>query len=973
MTAALFERMRPCGPVVDLAAGDRARERLWEAASESGWVDLLTAAWPALVPVFAASPYLFGLARRRPDQLRECLAGAPEDRLADLLSRTSALAGGAEEVRTPLRRLKAELHLLTALCDLGGVWDLDAVTGALSDFADASIQAALRAVAHDLRARGRLTSAPDDPAGPVPGLFGLAMGKHGARELNYSSDIDISLFFDPDRLGPALGDGVELQSFVDRLAPALSQLMQERTAEGYVFRVDLRLRPDPSSTPPVVATPMALAYYESVGQNWERAAFIKARVACGDETVGQEFLDALVPFVWRRSLDYQAVLDIQSIKRQIHAHRTGGGMVAMGANLKLGRGGIREIEFYAQTQQLILGGRDRSLRSPRTEDALAALVAADHVPPHVADELRAGYRRLRALEHRVQMLDDEQTHILPADGPRRAAVAALSGEGDLTVFDAAVEALLIGVNRRYGELFEGEEDLSSSYGSLVFTGVDNDPETLATLGRMGFSDPAPVSDTIRGWHHGRIAATRSARGRELFTRLAPRLLEAAARTGAPDAAFNRFAVFFAGLNSGVQVQALFLNQPELFEMIVGVMAFAPRLARTLGRYPAALDSMLDARFHAQLGPSTGLFDQMEAEAGAAGDFEGAMNAVRRLHREQQFRIGIQTLSGRVGPEAAGRAFTNLADAVIRTLARAALKETERLGGRLPGAQAVIALGKAGSGEMTAGSDLDLMTVYEAAPDAMSDVRGWAADVFNARFTQRLISALSAHTAEGGLYEVDMRLRPSGSKGPVSVRLSAFDDYYAEEADTWEFMVLTRARVAWASDPDFGARAAAAIERALRRPRPSADVAHDVRAMRDLMRRERRPSGFWDLKLSSGGLVDAEFVGQLRQLSAAAEGRPLTPRTLEQLAGDPELAEAWRMQQRISQLFACAFDERPAPEDEPAPFRARLAKAMDEPDFESLVARLTAVRDAARAAFETALPPVEAPTERSGDGEPPDQR
>ena len=967
MSAPLAQRLQPCGPVMDAQAEARAHERLSEAAMAGGWGDHLAAAWPALGPVFAASPYLFGLARRRPEQLRDILAEPPEARLAAILSATAATQGGADEVKTPLRRLKAELHLLTALCDLGGVWDLDQVTAALSAFADASVQAALSAVAQDLRARGRLISTPEDAAGPVPGLFGLAMGKHGARELNYSSDIDISLFYDPDRLAPALAEGVEMQGFVDRLAQSLSQVMQERTAEGYVFRIDLRLRPDPSSTPPVVATPMALAYYESVGQNWERAAFIKARAVCGDFAAGGEFLEALVPFVWRRSLDYQAVLDIQSIKRQIHAHKTGVGMTAMGANLKLGRGGIREIEFYAQTQQLILGGRDRTLRSPRTEDALAAMVAADHVPPHVADELAAGYRRLRALEHRVQMLDDEQTHTLPADGARRMAVAALSGEGDLKAFDDSVQALLIGVNRRYGELFEGEEDLSSSWGSLVFTGVENDPETLETLKRMGFIDPAPVSDTIRNWHHGRIPATRTARGRELFTRLAPKLLEAVARTGAPDAAFSRFATFFAGMNSGVQVQALFLNQPDLFELVVGVMAFAPRLARTLGRYPTALDSMLDARFHAELGPSTGLFDQMAQEAAEAGDFEGAMNAVRRLHREQQFRIGIQTLSGRVGPETAGRAFTNLADAVMRVLADAALTETVRQGGALPGASAVIALGKAGSGEMTAGSDLDLMTVYEAPGDAMSSIKGWSADVFNIRFTQRLIAALSVHTAEGGLYEVDMRLRPSGAKGPVSVRLSAFEDYYASEADTWELMALTRARVAWASDPQFADRVGAAVEQALRRPRPTADVAHDVRAMRDLMRRERRPSGFWDLKLASGGLVDAEFVGQFRQLTAAIEGRPLTPRTLEQLVEDPGLAEAWRLQQQIGQLFACAFDERPTPEDEPAPFRARLAQAMGAPDFEALVERLTKTREAARGAFEAALPPDDDKVERSSDG------
>ncbi len=958
MSEGLTRRLTPCGPVVDDEAAARALERLTGPAEEGGWAATLDAAWPALAPVFAASPYLVGLARRWPDQLRASLEQAPDDRLAAVLAATEALDGGADEVRAPLRRLKGQLHLLTALADLGGVWDLDQVTSALSRFADASVRAALRAVAHDQRERGKLLSAVDDPRGPVPGLFGLAMGKHGAFELNYSSDIDVSLFWEPDALIPSLDDSVEPQRFVDRLAHALATLMQERTGDGYVFRFDLRLRPDPSSTPPVVAAPTALAYYESVGQNWERAAFIKARPVLGDIEAGRAFLKALRPFIWRRSLDFPAILDIQSIKRQIHVHKTGEGLDAAGANLKLGRGGIREIEFFAQTQQLILGGRDPGLRMPRTVAALAALRDAGHVGAEACAELTAAYIELRGLEHRVQMIDDEQTHNLPVEPAGRARVAALAGDADLAVFDARVEALLVGVNRRYGELFEGGEELSSPYGSLVFTGVENDPETLETLARMGFSEPGGVADSIRSWHHGRIPATRSARGRELFTRLAPRLLTALADTGAADAAFRRFAVFFSGLSGGVQVQALFLAQPKLFDLVVGVMAFAPRLARTLGRYPAALDSMLDARFARGIEEDTGVAEQVSAETASAPDFETAMNVVRRAHREQMFRIGVQTLSGRAGPEAAGRAHTTLADACLGALAPAAMAETIRQGGALPGGfVAVVALGKAGSREMTATSDLDLMTVYDAPPEVVSDGKGWAAGVFYSRFTQRLIAALSAHTAEGGLYEVDMRLRPGAAKGPVSLRLAAVQDYYAEEADTWEFMALTRARVVWTDDPAFGARAEAALETILRRPRPGVDVAADARRMRDLMARERPGQGDWDLKLAPGGQVDAEFVAQVRQLRRAAAGEALTVSTLEALADDPPLAEAWRLQQALSQVLGAAFDDRPNPEDEPDGFQARLAQAAGFDSFEALKARLAATRKAARAAFEALLPPV----------------
>ncbi|WP_439472626.1 bifunctional [glutamine synthetase] adenylyltransferase/[glutamine synthetase]-adenylyl-L-tyrosine phosphorylase [Brevundimonas sp.] len=950
--------LRACGPVLDAAAAARAHERLSEAAAEGGWTEAFDAAWPVLEPVFAASPYLFGLARRWPLMLRELLEQGPDARLADVLARTVALTGGADDVRAPLRRLKGELHLLTALADLGGVWDLDQVTGALSRFADASARAALTAVAHDQRERGKLISPPDSKRGPVPGLFGLAMGKHGADELNYSSDIDISLFWSPEVLTDALAEGVEPQRFLDRLAHAFSTLMQERTGDGYVFRVDLRLRPDPSSTPPVVSTPFALTYYEGVGQNWERAAFIKARAMLGDIREGKAFLKALTPFIWRRSLDYPAILDIQSIKRQIHVHKTGEGLEAAGANLKLGRGGIREIEFFAQTQQLILGGRDPRLRIPRTVDALAALRDAGHVDAEVCAELTAAYIELRGLEHRVQMLDDEQTHSLPTDPERRAAVGALAGQADLAAFDAGVEILLVGVNGRYGELFEGGEELSSPYGSLVFTGVENDPETLETLARMGFSEPATVADTIRSWHHGRIPATRTERGRELFTRLAPRLLTALADTQAADDAFRRFAVFFSGLSAGVQVQALFLAQPKLFELVVGVMAFAPRLARTLGRYPAALDSMLDARFARDLEEDSGIAEQMVADAEAAPDFEGAMNAVRRIHRDQMFRVGLQILTGRAGPEAAGRALTTLADAVMAALAPVALAEAARQGGELSGGRvAVVALGKAGSREMRVSSDLDLITLYEAPAEAVSSGKGWAAGVFYSRFTQRLIAALSAHTAEGGLYEVDMRLRPGAAKGPVSLRLSALEDYYAAEADTWEFMALTRARVVWADDAAFGETVTTALEAILRRPRPGVNVAADARRMRDLMARERPGKGAWDLKLAPGGQVDAEFVAQVGQLHAAAIGEPLTVSTLEALIHDPELAEAWRLQQALGQVLAAAFDDPGDPSQEPEGFRRRLAEAAGSPDFEALTARLAEVRTAARAAFEKALPPV----------------
>ncbi|MGH7024347.1 MAG: bifunctional [glutamine synthetase] adenylyltransferase/[glutamine synthetase]-adenylyl-L-tyrosine phosphorylase, partial [Caulobacteraceae bacterium] len=685
--------------------------------------------------------------------------------------------------------------------------------------------------------------------GPVPGFFIIAMGKHGAFELNYSSDIDLMVFHEPAAL-PVAADA-EPGSIAIRLTERLAGLLQARTTEGYVFRVDLRLRPDPSSTPLAVPVPWAFGYYESVGQNWERAALIKARAVAGDIPRGEAFLADLAPFIWRRNLDFAAIADIHSIKRQIHAYKVDERLTAAGADLKLGRGGIREIEFFVQTQQLILGGRHPGLRSPRTLDALAALADARQVSAAAAGDLAAAYQRLRAWEHRVQMIGDEQTHRLPESDPDRRRVAALAGFDTLRAFDTAIERTLRAVNKHYGALFAGEEPLSSRHGSLIFTGVDDDPETLATLARMGFAHPAQVSGAIRAWHHGRIGPTRTERGRELLTRLAPRLLEAAAATGAPEAAFTRFSDFFSRLTSGVQVQSLFLAQPALLALVVRIMAFAPRFAATLARHPAALDALLDPGFFGPIEAPAGLAERL---AGAA-DFEGAMDLARRARREHAFRIAVQVLEGTASAQAAGAAFTDLADALIAGLSTAALAEVERAFGTMDGEVAVIALGKCGSREMTAQSDLDLMTLYRPdSPDAVSASAGLSADTFFARFTQRLVAALSVYTAEGGLYEVDLQLRPSGTKGPVAVSLAAFEGYYAGEAETWELLALTRARLVWSTSDDFARSAAAAIETALRRPRDALATARDVREMRALMAAERPPDSFLDMKLSDGGLV-----------------------------------------------------------------------------------------------------------------------
>jgi [glutamine synthetase] adenylyltransferase / [glutamine synthetase]-adenylyl-L-tyrosine phosphorylase len=969
--APLCERMHPCCVLKDEVAARNSIDILFESAMAQGWAQTLRRAQSALLPIIEASPYLFGLMRKDPEGLQNLLQSAPEPSLAQIFKATEALSAQEDVglVIKGLRQLKSRLHLLCALCDLGDVWRLDQVTGALTRFADLVVTIALGAALAEERQKGRLmrNENPDiaKDRGPLPGLFILAMGKQGAGELNYSSDIDITFFADLGRL--PVQEPLDRQSFADRLARRTAVILSERNADGYVFRVDLRLRPDPSSTPTVVSIPFALNYYETVGQNWERCAFIKARFVAGDATEARDFLQALSPFIWRRSLDYPAIADVQAIKRQIHVHKADERLSAPGANLKLGAGGIREIEFFVQTQQLILGGRDPNLRSRKTLEALDALRRAGHIAPIVAKDLKAAYIRLRDWEHRLQMLYDEQTHIVPEDDEMRLRVALLSGFVNLSRFDLAVSRTLRCVNAHYGELFKTSEPLSSSFGSLVFTGIEDDPETLQTLTRLGFDEPVKVASTIRSWHHGRIAATRSERGRELFTRLVPRLLDALHDTGNPSLAFTRFSVFFSGLTAGVQIQSLFLANLKLFRKVVEIMGLSPRLAQMLSAHPTAFDAMLDAGFFEATADEIERLVIAELER-SAQDLESVMNALRRVAREQQFRIGMQVLGGQLSTQSAGAAYARLADACVSPLAEVSLRDIRQQAGQLGGQVAVLALGKHGSQEMTARSDLDLMTIYlPDDPSETSDRKAWAPETYYARFTQKLIAALSAPTFEGRLYEIDMKLRPTGAQGPVAVSLAAFENYYRNEADTWEYLALTRARIVWSSSPDFADLVRIKLETILRTRRPVASTALDVLSMRALMERERPAKNMWDFKLCVGGQVDCEFAAQYLQLIYAPSGGPLRVNTLGALhamqgvnLAPPEaleaLAHGWRLQQALAQIMRVSLDANDDPRLEPEAFQRKLARAGGARRLDTLEKKLKSVRQNVRAAFETIVRP-----------------
>jgi len=922
--------------------------------------------WDA--PASAAAthaPYLKRLMERRPDLLNDADAEWPARLVREAVDTANAIAHAPpplEEAMRTLRRAKDAVHLGAAMADLSRVWPLMRVTGALTEFADAAVRAALALGAQESAKRGDFEAGSADALGPAPGVALIAMGKMGAGELNYSSDIDFSVFFEASRLAEAKAREPRVAAV--RLVAPVVRALEEMTVDGYVFRTDLRLRPDPGSTPVAVSIASAEHYYQTLGQNWERAAFIKARAVAGDLECGRAFLASLAPFIWRKHLDFAAVEDVHSIKRQILSAHKSAELNDPVFDVKLGRGGIRDIELFAQTQQLILGGRNKKLRAQGTLAALDALTEAGVVAPAARDALQEAYVFFREVEHRVQMLEDAQTHKLPADPEVRARVAALAGFADLAAFDAALIERRRIVSDIDHQLFGRGESLADPMGSLIFTGVEDHPETLRTIEKLGFKQAAFVSQTIRGWHHGRIRAMRSERARELLTRLTPRLLRALAGAGDPDQAFVRFSAFFGGLSAGVQVLALLDARSSLLDLLARVLSLSPRLADELARRPALLDALIEPRFVLPLSQDApgALRAELAERLLDVESFEEKLNAARRFHREEAFRIGVQVLEGLASASEAGAAYAELAEACVAAMADAALAEVTRTHGAEPGAFVVLALGKFGGRELAEGSDLDLMLVYDAPPEAS------APGDFYARVTQRLISALSAPTEEGSLYEIDTKLRPSGSKGPVAVRLSSFDRYYAEEAWTWELQALTRLRPV-AGDGALSQRVMEIARRTLSAPRDAAKINRDVAEMRGLMERERRSKSAWDLKLAPGGFVDIEFIGQALQLTSAAFAPAVlsanTGEALERLADAGALApdaftrlrQAWRtwsdLQQTLRICVAGEFD----PSAAPPPLLDRLAGLVGAADFEALEAVVRAQQAAVRADFVQIVGPL----------------
>jgi glutamate-ammonia-ligase adenylyltransferase len=823
-----------------------------------------------LEALFGNSPYLTETALQNPDLMADLWERGP-DAVMDELRRQLDKDKEAtpEQVAVTLRRLKRKAALAVAVADISGAWPLHRITGELSGLASGCLDA--------------LTGAMTRRDPQLSALTVIGMGKLGADELNYSSDVDLILLYDRDAAELAGNENVSRQMV--RAARDLVQLMSEVSVDGYIFRTDLRLRPDPGSTPLAMSVQAAELYYESVGQNWERAAMIKAHPVAANRGVGEAFLSSLTPYIWRKHLDFAAIHDIHSIKRQIDAHRGGGTVKVPGHNVKLGRGGIREIEFFAQTQQLIFGGRNPALRLRGTVPAIKALCKAGHVAKSAADELIDAYCFLRRVEHRLQMVDDRQTHELPSDEAGLAAIATFLGYPDAAVFQVELLKRLRCVEGHYARLFEEAPSLAGPGGNLVFTGTDDDPGTLETLRALGFRDAAAAAGIVRRWHHGRFRATTSARARELLTELMPALLKALGGTAAADQALLNFDLFLANLPAGVQLFSLFKANPALLELVATIMGSAPRLASHLARRTILLDSVLSPAFYTPLPATAELRSELAAQLDRATDEQDILDAARRWANDRHFQVGVQQLKRIVSPGEAGRAYSAVAEATISALcARIGAKFADQHGDFQGLRLAVLALGKLGSQEMSATSDLDLIFVYDIPADmeVSTGSQPLPAIQYYTRLSARIVTALTALTNEGGLYEVDMRLRPSGRAGPLANSLEGFETYHASSAWTWEHMALTRARVIH-GPPDLVGRLDTAVKATLCRSREAALLVRDVADMRDRIAQHAPARSLWDFKHLPGGLFDIDFVAQYLALRHAhAHPDILHPHPLEML-------------------------------------------------------------------------------------------
>jgi glutamate-ammonia-ligase adenylyltransferase len=691
---------------------------------------------------------------------------------------------------------------------------------------------------------------------------------------------------------------------------------------------------------------------------------IKARPCAGDLMAGETMISELSPFVWRKHLDFAALADVHDMKRQMQTYRGQSEVAVEGHNIKVGRGGIREIEFFAQTQQLIAGGRHAELRVRPTLEALEALASSNWITFQARDELSVAYNFLRRVEHRLQMIADEQTHSLPDNVEAVERFARFLGYPDRAAFAHDLLGRLDIVQGHYAKLFEGDPTGTAKLPDIDYAAGAEDQRLLGHLATLGFKEPIKVAQTVQTWMAGEYRVFRTESTKAAFAEFIPALIDGLAHAEEPDRAVVAFDRFLAALQRGGRLITLLGQNRDLVALVALVLGAAPRLGDMLARQPQLMDGLIDPRFFGAMPDQRELSARLAATLQDAGSYEEFLDRLRLFGQESLFLIGTRILSGTVSAQQAGTAFADVAEGIVHTVHGLVTDRFAAQHGRIKGQEtAIVAMGRLGSREMTATSDLDLILLYDFdadAPDSDGERPLQGAHYF-ARFTQRLISAFTTRTNYGVLYEIDMRLRPSGRAGPLASHIDSFAEYQEREAWTWEHMALTRARVISAS-PAFRARIEKVVRDALTRPREPLGIAADVADMRRAIAQEKGEDDRWELKYAAGGMVDIDFIAQYLQLIHAAE-KPdiLDVDTLDVIdnaarlgvlpqASAEILRSAGRLYHDLTQVLRLCvidkFDPKVAGED----LLRVLARAGDAPDFSALDARIKETQAEVRRVF-----------------------
>ena len=882
--------------------------------------------WKGAIERAEANAPFLARALEKQSELRDLLATGD----AEAAFAWTRAQGEHEDIGVALRRERLAIATTVAIGDLAGAFPLAKVVGELSDFADRALD---RAIRHAIAER---TDA-EDPTG----FIALALGKQGAHELNYSSDIDPIFLYDRERLN--CRDRDDPGDAAQRYSRRVVKLLSENTADGYVLRVDLRLRPASEISPMAVPYGSALSHYQGQALAWERAAFVRARAAAGDIAEGRRFLEAIRPFIWRSALDFGAIEEIRELTRRIRESYKGPVRPGPGFDVKRGRGGIREIEFYAQTHQLIHGGRDPSLRVRGTRDALDALAAAGRIDPDHAQVLGEGYDRLRAIEHRLQMVHDRQTHSLP-EGDALDGVARLDGLAGGAALVEELEALTERTGRIYEGLIGAQEKPRSA--------LPAESELAERLDTLGFEEPSKLAERIEGWRDGRFQSIRSAQAIEAFDRLLPALLEAIAGSDDPERAIIRWEGILERAASAITLFRLLDARPHLLGRLVATLTLTPTLSDELARRPELLDVLLDQEALELPGSVEAVVKRIEGAA-ARPDYEAMLDAIRVVTGEIRFALGVQLIEGLADPLAIGSALSRTAEASIRLAVRETEKEFATTHGRIEGSELlVLGLGRLGGGALTHASDLDIVYLFTGDFSAQSDGKRplGATHYFN-RLASRVSAALSVPTAQGALYEVDTRLRPQGAQGPLAVSCEAFAKYQQETAWTWEHMALARSRVLVGSQ-QASDDLTRIVEKVIRKHRDEADLREAVLSMRREMAQHKHPGGPLDVKLLRGGLVDFEFVIHFLQLRGGEALAKTHPAAFDPDLGTaiPGLIEAGLMPEDIgsaydlmTRMLVAGRLLAPGGKEPPECAALALAKACGEGSYDDLLHHLTNAR------------------------------